>query len=117
MNFPARRNLLILSVLFLGLVALSTCDRIVGVDSVKEEVLKQDLFSFRQIVDQYTLDHQKTPSTLEDLLKSGYLKSIPVGSFTGRRDWGIDPEPKMQDPPRLFDGGAVGVHARPSIDL
>jgi len=50
----------------------------------RESVLRQDLFTMRQIIDQYTLDKQKAPQALDDLVSAGYLKKIPNDPFTGR---------------------------------
>ena len=71
------------------------CDTPVWVsgDSVlgaRESVLRQDLFMLRLLVSQYTLDKQETPKSLEDLVKAGYLKQIPVDPITGKADWCVD---------------------------
>jgi general secretion pathway protein G len=99
MNSSVRLRVLIRSTLLLGFVGLCACVRIVPLDRAKEKVLKQDLFTLRQAIDQYTLDKQKEPASLEDLVKAGYLKWIPIDPLTGRRDWEIHREPEMQDPP------------------
>ena len=75
-----------------------------GADSItgaKEMVLRDDLFTMRSVIDQYTLDKQKAPQSLEDLVAAGYLSSIPIDPFTGRRDtWQIKREDlQFQDPP------------------
>ena len=43
----------------------------------KEATLKQDLFVMRQAIQQYTLDKQTAPSSLDDLVQSKYMSSIP----------------------------------------
>ena len=43
----------------------------------KESVLKQDLFQMRSLISQYTLDKQKAPQSLDDLVQAGYIKQIP----------------------------------------
>jgi general secretion pathway protein G len=52
----------------------------------KEAVLKQDLYVLRSAIDQYTLDKQKAPQSLEDLAQAGYLKSLPKDPFTNSRE-------------------------------
>jgi len=37
----------------------------------REAVLRQDLFTLRQVIDQYTLDKQKAPQALDDILQAG----------------------------------------------
>src|SRR5438128_370171 len=41
----------------------------------KETVLKQNLFSLRTVIDNYTYDKQKAPQTLQDLVSDGYLRN------------------------------------------
>lgn len=52
----------------------------------REAVLRQDLFTIRSAIDQYTLDKQKAPQSLEDLVQAGYLKIIPKDPFTNATD-------------------------------
>ena len=59
----------------------------------KESVLRQDLFTMRSVISQYTLDKQKAPQALEDIVTAGYLKKIPVDPMTGRNDsWQVEQE-------------------------
>jgi len=59
----------------------------------KEAVLKDDLFTMRSVISQYTLDKQKAPQSLDDLVQAGYLKQIPMDPFTNARDsWTVDQE-------------------------
>jgi general secretion pathway protein G len=53
----------------------------------REAVLKQNLFTLRNLISQYGLDKQKAPQSLDDLVQAGYLKEIPVDPVTGQRDW------------------------------
>jgi len=48
----------------------------------KEAVLKKDLFYMRECIDQFYVDKERYPYTLEDLVTEGYLRSIPVDPFT-----------------------------------
>ena len=77
----------------------------------KESVLKQDLFTFRQVIDQYTLDKQRAPQSLEDLISAGYLKQIPVDPFTARNDtWAVVQEDLTQSPEQT-EPGISDVHS------
>src|SRR5947208_5874668 len=53
----------------------------------KESVLKQDLFTLRQVIDQYTMDKKKAPQALDDIVAAGYLKVVPKDPFTGEANW------------------------------
>jgi general secretion pathway protein G len=53
----------------------------------KESVLRQNLFTLRSLISQYTLDKQKAPQSLDDLVQNGYIKAIPKDPITGNPDW------------------------------
>jgi general secretion pathway protein G len=64
------------------------------------------------VISQYTLDKQKAPQSLDDLVSSGYLKQLPVDPTSGRNDtWVPDEE---QDVTMSVDsqdeGGIIDVH-------
>lgn len=52
----------------------------------KETVLKQDLQEMRKAIDNYTMDKQAAPQTLDDLAPQ-YLHTIPVDPITNAKDW------------------------------
>ncbi|MGB6945991.1 MAG: type II secretion system protein [Bryobacteraceae bacterium] len=52
----------------------------------KESVLKNNLFTLRTVIDEYTYDKQKAPQTLEDLVTDGYLRQVPIDPMTGNSD-------------------------------
>lgn len=53
----------------------------------REAVLRNDLFAMRSSIDQYTLDKQKAPQSLDDLVTAGYIKSMPKDPITNAVDW------------------------------
>jgi general secretion pathway protein G len=57
-----------------------------NIRNAKEAVLKEDLHIMRQAIDAYTVDKQKAPQSLDDLVQAGYLKSIPIDPMTKRSD-------------------------------
>jgi general secretion pathway protein G len=75
----------------------------------KESVLKQNLFALRSVISQYTLDKQKAPQALQDLVTGGYFKQIPNDPMTGRNDtWTVEEETDTimtvdQQEPGIFD--------------
>jgi general secretion pathway protein G len=48
----------------------------------RESVLREDLFQFRKLIDQYYQDKGKYPASLDSLVQDGYLRSIPVDPIT-----------------------------------
>ncbi len=49
----------------------------------KESVLRNNLFTLRNMIDEYTIDKQKAPESLQDLVSDGYLRQIPQDPITG----------------------------------
>jgi general secretion pathway protein G len=73
-----------------------------------ETVLRSNLFTLRQMIDEYTYDKQKAPQTLEDLVEAGYLRQIPFDPMTKATDtWRLEMEDALssvnQTEPGIFD--------------
>ena len=59
----------------------------------REAVLRDDLFTMRSLIREYTLDKEKAPQSLQDLVTAGYLKLIPVDPMTNSNStWVADQE-------------------------
>lgn len=74
----------------------------------KESVLRNNLFTLRTVIDEYTMDKGKAPQTLQDLVSEGYLRNVPVDPITGSdQDWRVIMEDAMtsvnQTEPGIFD--------------
>src|ERR1700687_4677275 len=77
----------------------------------KESVLKQDLFQLRSLISQYTLDKQKAPQSLDDLVQAGYIKQIPLDPMTGSNSsWTVDQEDSLMSVDQQ-DPGISDVHS------
>jgi general secretion pathway protein G len=79
----------------------------------REAVLRQDLFTLRQVIDQYTLDKQKAPQALDDILQAGYLKRIPADPMTGQSNWEVVQEDVLQTAEQQ-EPGISDVHSASS---
>ena len=66
----------------------------------REATLKEDLFRFRDSIDQYFADKGQYPSTLDALVSDGYLRKIPDDPFTkSNSTWqSIPAEPDPNNP-------------------
>ena len=64
----------------------------------KEATLKQDLFVMRQAIQQFTLDKQAAPTSLDDLVQSKYMSAIPKDPMTNNPDWHTDSEDVLLTP-------------------
>src|SRR5579871_3473290 len=74
----------------------------------RESVLKNNLFTMRNVIDEYTYDKQKAPQNLQDLVSEGYLRQIPIDPMTGSSDsWKVIIEDTLnavnQTEPGIFD--------------
>lgn len=74
----------------------------------KESVLKNNLFTMRTVIDNYTYDKQKAPQSLQDLVTEGYLREVPVDPMTGsNQTWKVIMEDATQavnqDNPGIWD--------------
>ena len=73
----------------------------------KESVLKQNLFTLRTVIDEFTYDKARAPQSLQDLVTEGYLRQIPVDPMTGVADWTVVMEDSVssisQTEPGIFD--------------
>jgi general secretion pathway protein G len=70
-----------------------------------EAALKQDLFVMRSAIQQYTLDKEAGPNSLDDLVQSGYLRDIPKDPITRQKDWATSSEDVLLS----TDQTAVGI--------
>ncbi|MGA9062262.1 MAG: type II secretion system protein [Terracidiphilus sp.] len=62
----------------------------------REAVLREDLQTMRMAIDSYTMDKQKAPQSLDDLIQDGYLKTIPEDPMTHSKDtWVTDTSDAM----------------------
>lgn len=75
--------MLILSIL-IGMAALAYDKTVLH---AREAVLKQDLQTMRQAIDNYTLDKQQAPQSLDDLVDAHYLREIPLNPISRQKDW------------------------------
>jgi general secretion pathway protein G len=87
----------------------------------KEAVLKHNLAIVRERLDQFKADRNKYPSSLQELVESGYLREIPKDPMTGAEEWeeiftDYDPnepdaEPGIQDVRSQSE--EIGIDGRP----
>lgn len=75
-----------------------------------EAVLKTNLRTIRQVLDQHNGDKGYYPASLDDLVAEGYLRDVPLDPMTGEAEWGLvyeEPEEDFEPAETDFpDGGA-----------
>ena len=76
-----------------------------------EAALRSDLQTMRSVIDQYTLDKQKAPVSLQDLVDAGYIKQLPMDPFTkSRESWVPVTDDTLMSPDQTAPG-IVDVHS------
>jgi general secretion pathway protein G len=78
----------------------------------REAVLKDDLYTLRKLIDEFTVDKQRPPTSLDELVEAGYLRGgVPVDPFTGSNEtWRTDVEEVPLNPSQSASG-IVDVHS------
>src|SRR3981189_2442703 len=95
-------------IMILASIAAQRYDR--SVQRSREAVLKQDLNTIRQAIQQYTLDKQAAPTSLDDLVSAEYIGTIPVDPITRSKDWHTDSEDILLSPEQS-SSGITDVHS------
>jgi general secretion pathway protein G len=82
-----------------------------AIKHAREAVLMEDLHTLRAAIDSYTMDKQKAPQSLDDLIQDGYLKSIPKDPMTNSTTtWQTDSSDAMHSLDQT-DPGVDDVHS------
>ena len=106
-------ELLIVMAIMAILISVAVPVYRIHMQHAREAVLKQNLFTLRSLINQYGLDKQKAPQSLDDLVQAGYLKELPIDPITGQRDW--QPvqceEDTITSPDQQDQGGICDVNA------
>ena len=76
----------------------------------KEATLKQDLFVLRQAIQQYSLDKQAAPSSLEDLVQAKYIGAVPIDPISRSKEWHLDFDNVLLSPEQT-SSGVTDVHS------
>jgi general secretion pathway protein G len=84
-----------------------------GIIKAREAVLREDLYNFRSVIDQFRADQGKYPESIAELKEKNYMREIPKDPFTGAADWVIiapPPEPTPA-PSGTSPGNVYDVHS------
>jgi general secretion pathway protein G len=84
----------------------------VAIVHAREAVLRDDLFTLRKLIDEFTIDKQRPPTSLDELVDAGYLRGgIPTDPFTqSNQTWKTDTEDVPISPDQAA-AGIVDVHS------
>jgi general secretion pathway protein G len=85
--------MVIFIIMILASVAMPVYNQ--AVVQARESVLRSNLATLRSVISQYTLDKQKAPQSLDDLVTAGYLRQIPTDPITRQPNWEVVQEDVM----------------------
>jgi len=103
-------ELMVVIMIILILVGMAAQSYQKSVLRAREATMKHDLTIMRQSIDNYTLDKQAAPQSLDDLVQSGYLRQIPVDPITQAKDW-VPQYDSVVLSPDQSSTGMVDVHS------
>src|SRR5690348_15866501 len=105
-------ELMIVIFVMLILVSIAVPNYRNSIQRGREAVLRQNLFTLRDLIAQYTLDKQNAPQSLDDLVSAGYLKQIPKDPNTDQTDWVVEQEQDtVMSPDEQYQCGIDDVHS------
>ena len=105
-------ELMIVMVIIGILAAIAIPSFTKNVQRAREAVLREDLHTIRTAIDSYTVDKQKAPQSLDDLVQAGYLKQMPVDPMTHRSDtWIPSQSDSFTSTDETQSGGMDDVHS------
>ncbi len=113
-GFTLIELMIVITIIFILIgMAAARYDR--SVLRAKEATLKSDLLVMRQAIDNYTLDKEAAPQSLDDLAnpQTPYLREVPVDPMTRQRDWHTDFGDTVMSPDQT-NNGIVDVHSNSS---
>ena len=103
-------ELMIVIFIILILLGMAAGRYDMSVQRARESTLKHDLMVMREAIDQYTLDKQAAPQSLDDLQQGGYLREVPTDPMTGQKDWVAQFDNVVMSPDQVTTG-MVDVHS------
>ena len=104
-------ELMIVMAIISVLATLAIPSFIGAIKSAREAVLKEDLHVMRAAIDSYTMDKQKAPQSLDDLIQNGYLRNIPEDPMTHSREtWVTDTSDSLHSVDET-DPGIDDIHS------
>jgi general secretion pathway protein G len=88
---------LLIVMTIIAILATLAIPRFIGaIRSAREAVLREDLSVMRNAIDSYTMDKQKAPQSLDDLIQAGYMRTVPEDPMTHSKDtWVTDTSDAM----------------------
>jgi general secretion pathway protein G len=110
-GFTLIELMIVITIIFI-LIGIAAARYDQSVQRAKEATLKTDLTVLRQAIDNYTLDKEAAPQSLDDLVnpQAPYLREVPIDPMTRQKDWHTDTGDVVMSPDQT-NSGIVDVHS------
>jgi general secretion pathway protein G len=108
-GFTLLELMIVIAIIFI-LLGLAAGRYDMTIQRSREAVLKHDLQVLREAIDNFTLDKQAAPQSLEDLHQAGYLREVPMDPMTQATDWDPVFDNVVMSPDQVTTG-MVDVHS------
>jgi general secretion pathway protein G len=108
-GFTLIELMIVIAIIFI-LLGLAAGQYRLSVVRAREAALKDDLHVMREAIDNYTVDKQAAPQSIEDLQQAHYLRDVPIDPMTQTKDW----QPVFEDvvlSPDQSGAGMTDVHS------
>ncbi|OYV01623.1 MAG: type II secretion system protein G [Burkholderiales bacterium PBB5] len=79
-------ELLVVMAIVALLVSIAAPRYLASLDRAREAALRSSLAVMRQAIDQFAADRGRFPESLDELVRSRYLRQLPEDPLTGRRE-------------------------------
>jgi len=112
-GFTLIELMIVIAIIFI-LLGLAAGRYDMTIQRSREAVLKHDLQVMREAIDNFTLDKQAAPQSLDDLQQAGYLREVPVDPITQAKDWDAAFDNIVLSPEQVTTG-MVDVHSHSSL--
>jgi general secretion pathway protein G len=112
-GFTLIELMIVIAIIFI-LLGLAAGRYEMTIQRSREAVLKHDLMIMREAIDNFTLDKQAAPQSLDDLQQAGYLREVPTDPVTQAKDWDPVFDNIVLSPDQVTTG-MVDVHSHSGL--
>lgn len=111
-GFTLLELMIVLSIIMI-LMAIAVPMYNQSIIQARESVLRSNLSMLRDQIQHYTLDKQKAPQSLDELVTAGYMRQLPIDPMTRQPNWEVVQEDVMMAVDQQ-EPGITDVHSASS---
>ena len=105
-------ELMVVMTLILILATMAVPAYLNSIQRAREAVLRDDLYTMRKLIDQFTIDKQRPPESLDELVQENYLRGgLPVDPMTRSNQTWVAVTEDVPISPQQAMPGVVDVHS------